>query len=146
MEEVNTNGFMVGDNNVLYKAQQDTVDLLRVLGADGWPKRPLYAEHAASMVNDFLKDHNVSSTRRGGLESHTKLLAAHRMLLPRVFHTHRIQNALLLPRVLNACQTAPMRARIHSTPRCLGMFTGSLAVLDGGLPHSLHPRTSTKHT
>ena len=55
VEEVNTNGFIVGDNNELFKAQGDTIDMLRFLGADGWPKRPLYTTRAASIVNDFLK-------------------------------------------------------------------------------------------
>ena len=53
VEEVNTNGFLVGDDE-LFKAQEDTVDMMRVIGADDFPKRPLYASHAANLVNRFL--------------------------------------------------------------------------------------------
>ena len=53
LEEMNTNGFMVGDDT-LYKSQQDTVDAMRVLGADGWPKRQLYEGRAAKLVGGFV--------------------------------------------------------------------------------------------
>ena len=61
LEEVNTNGFLVGDDE-LYKAQGDTIDLMRLVGADGWPARPLYSEGAAELVNDFLSS--------GGYDTH----------------------------------------------------------------------------
>ena len=55
LEEVNTNGFLVGDDE-LYKAQGDTLDMMRLVGADGWPKRPLYAQDVADMVHAFLEE------------------------------------------------------------------------------------------
>ena len=54
LEEVNTNGFMVGDDE-LYQAQDDTVDLLRLIGADGWPKKALYLEQAKALVGAFIE-------------------------------------------------------------------------------------------
>lgn len=54
LEEMNTNGFMVGDDT-LYHGQQDTVDAMRVLGADGWPKRQLYEGRAASLIGGFVE-------------------------------------------------------------------------------------------
>lgn len=56
LEEVNTNGFMIGDDEELWKAQADTVDMMRIAGADGWPKRKLYASQAAALVDGFLAD------------------------------------------------------------------------------------------
>ena len=56
LEEVNTNGFLVGDENELYKAQGDTIDLMRIVGADGWPRRPLYSEAASELVSAFLRE------------------------------------------------------------------------------------------
>jgi len=53
VEEINTNGFLVGDDE-LYSAQKDTIDLMRVVGADGWPRRPLYAEQAAKLVDAYI--------------------------------------------------------------------------------------------
>jgi hypothetical protein len=51
---VNTNGFMVGDDE-LFTAQADTVDLMRLVGADGWPKRPLYTSRARALVHAFTQ-------------------------------------------------------------------------------------------
>ena len=55
IEEMNVNGFMVGDDH-FYHGQQDTVDALRVLGADGWPKRPLYEPRASRLVDGFVRE------------------------------------------------------------------------------------------
>ena len=52
--QVNTNGFMVGDDE-LFTAQADTVDLMRLVGADGWPKRPLYTSRARALVHAFTQ-------------------------------------------------------------------------------------------
>jgi hypothetical protein len=56
-EEINTNGFLVG-NDELYNAQADTLDLMRLVGADGWPKRKLYSQQAADLVNAFIAAQN----------------------------------------------------------------------------------------
>ena len=45
---------MVGDDE-LYAAQSDTVDLMRLVGADGYPKRRLYASHAHALVRAFIE-------------------------------------------------------------------------------------------
>ena len=55
IEEMNVNGFMVGDDH-FYHGQQDTIDALRVLGADGWPKRPLYESRASRLVDGFVRE------------------------------------------------------------------------------------------
>ena len=55
IEEMNVNGFMVGDDH-FYHGQQDTLDALRVLGADGWPKRPLYESRASRLVDGFVRE------------------------------------------------------------------------------------------
>ena len=52
LTQVNTNGFLVGDDE-LYAAQGDTLDLMRLVGADGWPKKSLYAESANELVSEF---------------------------------------------------------------------------------------------
>jgi hypothetical protein len=74
LEEVNTNGFLVGDENELYKAQGDTVDLMRIVGADGWPKRPLYAADAAELVNAFLRERGYDEHDSGLLKPALKEL------------------------------------------------------------------------
>ena len=51
-EEVNTNGFLVG-NDELYAAQADTLDLMRLVGADGWPKKALYNDNDVELISQF---------------------------------------------------------------------------------------------
>jgi len=55
LEEVNTNGFLVGDDE-LFKGQQDTVDLMRLLGADGWPMKNLYMQQLSALVDRFCEE------------------------------------------------------------------------------------------
>ena len=55
IEEMNTNGFMPGDD-ALFRGQQDTVDALRVLGADGWPSRALYEERVGKLTDGFVAE------------------------------------------------------------------------------------------
>ena len=45
---------LVGDDE-LYSAQQDTLDLMRLVGADGWPKRSLYSQSVQDLVASFGK-------------------------------------------------------------------------------------------
>ena len=42
----------MGDDE-LYAAQQDTLDLMRLVGADGWPARPLYTQQVGDLVSAF---------------------------------------------------------------------------------------------
>uniref|UniRef100_A0A7S3C5N6 Tubulin--tyrosine ligase-like protein 9 n=1 Tax=Haptolina ericina TaxID=156174 RepID=A0A7S3C5N6_9EUKA len=55
LEEMNTNGFMPGDD-VLYKMQDDTRSLLHLLGADGFPKRPDYVHRVEELLDRFCRD------------------------------------------------------------------------------------------
>lgn len=60
LEEMNVNGFMVGDE-AFYHGQRDTLDALRVLGADGWPKRPLYEGRASRLIDGFVAEQGLDA-------------------------------------------------------------------------------------
>ena len=63
LEEVNTNGFLVGDDE-LFRAQADTVDLMRLVGADGWPARKLYALHEIWLLSVLSRARAALTPRR----------------------------------------------------------------------------------
>ena len=89
LEEVNTNGFMVGDDE-LYQAQADTVDLMRLVGADGWPKRRLYTAQAAELVATFAEqqgydEHDISVVRPALMSLLHEEMAAHPTGWQRIF-------------------------------------------------------------
>ena len=41
-------------DDYFFHGQQDTLDAMRVIGADGWPKRPLYEERAGRLIDGFV--------------------------------------------------------------------------------------------
>mmetsp|Transcript_27596 Transcript_27596/g.35647 ORF Transcript_27596/g.35647 Transcript_27596/m.35647 type:complete len:301 (-) Transcript_27596:14-916(-) len=54
MIEMNTNGFMIGDRYSKYiEAQDDTVNELRLVGADGYKKQKEYSKDMRDVVNAF---------------------------------------------------------------------------------------------
>jgi hypothetical protein len=54
-------GFLVGDDE-LYAAQVDTLELMRLVGADGWPARPLYTEGVSELVAAFGRARSYAAT------------------------------------------------------------------------------------
>lgn len=74
----------------LFTAQADTVDLLRVVGADGWPKRRLYTERAKRLVHAFADAqaydaHDLAIVQPALLELLHEEVAAHPTSWRRVF-------------------------------------------------------------
>ena len=64
LEEMNTNGFMPGDDT-LYKMQKDTTDLLHLLGADGFPKRPEYERRVHQLWEEFCAARGACDNKEG---------------------------------------------------------------------------------
>jgi len=54
LEEMNTNGFMPGDD-VLYHMQADTASVVHLLGADGFPSRPMYENKVLELWKGFCE-------------------------------------------------------------------------------------------
>ena len=65
MEEMNTNGFMIGDTySSFFPAQASTVQLLKLLGAGGQGERGEYGESAERAVEGFFEEHPRENTGR----------------------------------------------------------------------------------
>jgi hypothetical protein len=58
MEEMNTNGFMIGDTYAsFFPAQDATVKLMQMLGADGFPESSRYNASAAVTIDTYFEHH-----------------------------------------------------------------------------------------
>ena len=69
MEEMNTNGFMIGDTyEEFYREQESTVGVLRMLGADGYPDAWKYDEKAEMVLEVFCGASKNSCEGRGRKE------------------------------------------------------------------------------
>mmetsp|Transcript_3598 Transcript_3598/g.6806 ORF Transcript_3598/g.6806 Transcript_3598/m.6806 type:complete len:683 (+) Transcript_3598:201-2249(+) len=64
MEEMNTNGFMIGDTYAhFFPAQEETVVVMRLLGADGFPDKWKYKSNAEQVVSAFCDEYHACDQR-----------------------------------------------------------------------------------
>mmetsp|Transcript_17078 Transcript_17078/g.34208 ORF Transcript_17078/g.34208 Transcript_17078/m.34208 type:complete len:246 (+) Transcript_17078:426-1163(+) len=69
MEEMNTNGFMIGDTySHFFPAQSETILIMRVLGADGFPDSWKYQEDAEKVVDKYCAGAGFDDCEKQGVK------------------------------------------------------------------------------
>ena len=69
MEEMNTNGFMIGDTySHFFPAQSETILLMRVLGADGFPDSWKYQGDLEEVVDKYCTGAGLDDCERDGVK------------------------------------------------------------------------------